>query len=84
MGNIPSHIRAKAAEKDHVQARGRHAIDIVVAIETDPLSGLNGSMQPIDGLFDVRNQKRIMRRALMGTQPMFGLGFGGDTSSQQD
>ena len=46
------------AAQDH---GGRHAVDVVVAVDGDALASRDGAEQPIDGRAHVREQKRVVQ-----------------------
>ncbi len=62
VGHIRAHSGAKRSKKRQVDGGRRHAVYVIVAIETHRLLAGDGLMQTFDRRFHIGDQKGIVRR----------------------
>ena len=69
------------AEIEHGGAR--HAVDVVVAVDHDPLFGLDGGMDPLGGLAAAGQGFRVIQVRELGIEEGAGLGRIGDAAADE-
>ena len=61
---MPVDLRAEASEREHGQGRGADPVDVVVAVDADPLAPLDREPDACDRLLHVAEAERIVARGI--------------------
>ena len=71
--NIDFSLGTDTSPEQEVQAGSRHAVNVIISVQTDPFPLPDSQMQTINGPFHIRQCKRIMGCARGGREPVPGL-----------
>ena len=66
---MPDDVRAELAEEEHGERRRADAVDVVVAMDADPLAIGDGRANALDGDLHVPEEVRVVARHLRGEEP---------------
>ena len=64
LGRCQIDVGAELAQRQHRERRRADAVDVVVAVDADPLAALGGRAQPLDGRRHVAEEERVVADAL--------------------
>jgi hypothetical protein len=70
---VPFDLGAELPQDEHGQDRGADAVDVVVAVDADPLPGRDGRADALDRPAHVADQQRIAQRLLAAEERPRGL-----------
>ena len=61
---VPDDVGAELPQRQRRERRGADPVDVVVAVDADPLAPLDRGAEPLDGRGHVTEQERVVRDAL--------------------
>ena len=83
MGHVIGHFGAQHFQAQPEDRRAGHAVDVIIAVDDDPLAGGQGVVDSPHGLGAARQELRIAQRGKLGVEEVPGAVRIGDAAADQ-